>query len=210
MKESEVYKEIEKGIEEKSELLFSVKHGLGKVIDNISFQAYILGDDTFQYSFVWGYIPGQNLYYKFMLENIISISQTTKEYNVRLDACYQYAINETHFMRLDKFKNIYGEAARHEQNESFKIKKIIVTHGGQPQVLHVAACKGLNDQSGEKGFLAYGFKANLTSTPKNIDNAKLLVDTLFESENEALREAERIMKDITKTTYMNFKKSQKK
>lgn len=116
MKPKQIYDTIEKAINDKKELVLTVKHGLGDTIPDTSFQAYILGDDTYQYAFVWGYLPGQNLYYKFMLDNITSSMLTTKKYSVREDACYQHALEEEHFGLLEGFDNIYAQAARHSNH----------------------------------------------------------------------------------------------
>jgi hypothetical protein len=114
MTAKQIYEIIEKGLNNTTELSISVKHGLGTTIDDTHFQAYILGSDTYQYSFVWGYLPGQNLYYKFMLNNISAIKLTSKKYKVRKDACYQYSIEEEHYGCLDGFDNIYMQAAQHK------------------------------------------------------------------------------------------------
>jgi hypothetical protein len=210
MTANQIYDTIEKAINTKTELTFTVKHGLGDTIPDTSFQAYILGNDTYQYAFTWGYLPGLNLYYKFMLDNIVLAKSTTKKYDVRDDACYQHAIEEEHFGRLVGFDNVYSQAARHATTAKFVIKKFVVTHGGQPNVFHVAANPGVNKTSGEKGFLAYGFKANLPTTPTDTKDAILLVDTLFQTEAEALKSGEKILKDKAKTTYSQFKKNQRK
>lgn len=207
MTPKQVYDTIKKSINDKTELVLTVKHGLGDTIPNTPFQAYILGNDTYQYAFVWGFLAGQNLYYKFMLDNIVSAKATTIKYSVREDACYQYAIEEEHFEQIDGFDNVYSQAARHSTAKNFVVKKFIVTHGGQPKVLHVAASPGVNKTSGEKGFIAYGYKADLSETPTNTNDAMSLVDTLFKTQDEALREGEKIVRDKVKTAYSKFKKS---
>lgn len=111
METNQIYDTIQRAIDAKMELSFNYKHGIGGEISNV-FHAYILGDDTMQYSFVWGYLPDQGLYYKFMLSNIVSAKLLTKKYAVREDACYQYSIEEEHFNRVEGFTNSFGEAAR--------------------------------------------------------------------------------------------------
>lgn len=117
MTSKQIYDVIEKAINTQTELLLTVKHGLGENIDNTSFQPYILGDDTYQYSFVWGYLTHSGLYYKFMLDNISFAKLTTKKYGVREDACYQHSIEEEHFSRIENFDNIYAQAAQFNKNQ---------------------------------------------------------------------------------------------
>lgn len=112
MTATQIYDTIEKAIKNKNVLILTVKHGLGDTIPDTSFEAYILGDDTYQYSFTWGYLPDQKLYYKFMLSNIVLAKASTKKYDVREDACYQHSIEEEHYRSLAGFENIYIQAAR--------------------------------------------------------------------------------------------------
>lgn len=113
MSPKEIYEVIEKAINEKSELVLTVKHGLGDTIADTQLQGYRLGHDTYQYDYVWGYLPDLNLYYKFLLDQIVAAKATNAKYTVREDACYQYAIEEETFAQLDGFTNIYVQAARH-------------------------------------------------------------------------------------------------
>lgn len=113
MTKKQIYETIEKAINTKTELILTVKHGLGSIIDNTHFQPYILGDDTYQYSFIWGYLSEQNLYYKFILDNIVAAKLSVKKYDVREDACYQYSCEEEHFGHIEGFENAYFQAARH-------------------------------------------------------------------------------------------------
>lgn len=113
MSVKEIYEVIEKAINEKSELVLTVKHGLGDLIPDTHFQAYRLGDDTYQYSYVWGYLPNLNLYYKFRLDQIVAAKATITKYGVREDACYQHSIEEDTYAQLEGFKNVYAQAARH-------------------------------------------------------------------------------------------------
>lgn len=112
MTPNQIYAVIEKAINTQTELLLTVKHGLGGNIDNTSFQPYILGDDTYQFGFVWGYLTHSGLYYKFFLDNISFAKLTTKKYNVREDACYQHSIEEEHYCRSETFDNIYAQSAQ--------------------------------------------------------------------------------------------------
>jgi hypothetical protein len=105
---AENYTKIQEGIRNNTEITLAVRHGLGDIIQDTTFQAYILGDDSYQYSFVWGYLPDLNLYYKFMLDNIITVKNTTKKYSVRKEASYQHAIEEEQFAILENFTNIFN------------------------------------------------------------------------------------------------------
>ena len=103
---------IDKAINNSLELNLTVKHGFGELIPSTRFQAYILGNDTYQYAFTWGYLPDIGLFYKFMLSSIVDAKVTGKSFTSRNDACYQHAIEEEHFAVLDGFNNIYVQSAR--------------------------------------------------------------------------------------------------
>lgn len=112
MSPKEIYEVLEKAINEKNEVVLTVKHGLGDTIPDTHFQGYRLGNDTYQYGYVWGYLSDLNLYYKFLLDQIVAVKVIETKYAVREDACYQHAIEEDTFAQLDGFKNIYAQAAR--------------------------------------------------------------------------------------------------
>ena len=107
-----IYDTIQQAIDNKTELSLTVKHAFGESFPGTRFQAYILGDDAYQYKFVWGYLPDSNDYYRFSLDHITAAKATKDKYSVREDACYQYAIDEDHFARLQGFANIFNTAAR--------------------------------------------------------------------------------------------------
>lgn len=113
MTTKQIYATIEKAINEGVEVILTVKHGLGDSIPDTAFEAYILGNDTYQYGFVWGRLTHQGLYYKLLLDNITAAKATSTKHAVRDDACYQHAIEEEHYARLQGFDNIYVQAARH-------------------------------------------------------------------------------------------------
>jgi len=54
---TEIYETIEKAINHSQTSNLTVKHGLGSIIKDTEFQPYILGDDYYQFIFVWGYLP---------------------------------------------------------------------------------------------------------------------------------------------------------
>ncbi len=103
---------IDKAIQEKKALILRVKHGLGSTLEDIGFEPYIYGDDTLQYPFVWGYLSHSGLFYKLLLDHIISAKLTEESFSVRPEACYQYALEEEHFSVLKGFSNVYGQEAR--------------------------------------------------------------------------------------------------
>lgn len=112
MNKEEIYSIIKKGIKEQNTVILSVRHGLGSVINNTKFEPYILGDDAYQFPFTWGYLPYQNIFYKFDLNNILSAKLGNEKFEISDDACYQYAIEEEHFAEVDGFNNIFIKAAR--------------------------------------------------------------------------------------------------
>jgi hypothetical protein len=111
MTKEEIYNIIDQGINQKQTLILSVRHGLGSVINNTKFDPYIVGDDTYQFQFAWGYLPEQNLFYKFDLDNIESAKLGNEKFEISEEACYQYAIEEEHFAEVEGFKNIFMKAA---------------------------------------------------------------------------------------------------
>ena len=112
MDNKEIYEVIKLGVKENRTLNISVRNGLGSIIKDIEFEPYIIGDDTFQFSFAWGHLPQQGLFYRFKLENILSANFRSKNFQISSDACYQYAIEEEHFAVVDDFTNMFVQTAR--------------------------------------------------------------------------------------------------
>ncbi len=105
----DIIETIQKAIKLATELRISARHGHGDYIDTI-LQPYIQGDDTYQYRFVWGYIPHNGLYYKFFLDNIKSAKLGSLTYTARPDAVYLYSIEESLYAVLPGFDKISFEA----------------------------------------------------------------------------------------------------
>lgn len=86
-----------------------------------------------------------------------------------------------------------------------KTKQIVITLDGNANSLYIAVVTGENKNTGEKGFIVYGFNAN---QPKPLDTkeGRLLIDTLFETEAEALKAGEQIIKAKVKADYARIKK----
>lgn len=112
MSSKSIYDTIREAIQTKQEVILEVKHGAGGTIPNTYFQAYILGSDTYQYDFVWGSLGSDGLYYKFLLDNIISAKSTNIKYTVSSEACYQHALEEEHYQRIEGFANVYSQGAK--------------------------------------------------------------------------------------------------
>jgi hypothetical protein len=85
-----------------------------------------------------------------------------------------------------------------------KTKQIIVTINGQAQSVYIAADAGV-DKIGNKGFVVYSFPAKQPE-PTDIRNESLLIDTIFKTEDEALKEGEKIVKEKVKVFIANAKK----
>jgi len=77
----------------------------------VHLQPYIYGDDIFQYSFVWGYLPDRKVCYKFLLDNIRKVVLTKTNYKVVPEVSYQYSLEEEHYDVLQGFRRIYAEEA---------------------------------------------------------------------------------------------------
>lgn len=113
MTRQQLHDTIAKAVKARAELILTVTHGLGELLPDTPFQGYLLGADLYQYGFVWGFLPQTGLYYKFMLDRIVTAKATKTKYAVRKDACYQFALEEEQFARLSGFDNIFGQAARY-------------------------------------------------------------------------------------------------
>jgi hypothetical protein len=86
-----------------------------------------------------------------------------------------------------------------------KVKTTIVITGRQPHTIHIAAVPGTNATTNKTGFLAYGFKAN-TPEPTDTSSGFKLIDHLFNTEAEALKEGLKIAKAQLKHDYSMYKK----
>lgn len=108
MNHKNIYTQIEKAIREKKVLTLSIKPGIGNDnIDNIKFDPYILGDDTFQHPFVFGFISWSGLFYKFRLYDIKQCKLSQVNFEVSERATYHHAIEEDHYAIAEGLK-IYG------------------------------------------------------------------------------------------------------
>lgn len=87
-----------------------------------------------------------------------------------------------------------------------KTKLIIVTPNGNANSIYIAAVSGTHKETGKQGYIVYGFSAN-QSEPTNTSNGRQLIDTLFESELEALKAGEKIVKAQVKADLDRYKKA---
>lgn len=85
-----------------------------------------------------------------------------------------------------------------------KTKQVIVTINGQAQSVYIAADAGV-DKIGNKGFVVYSFPAKQPE-PSDVSNGSLLVDTIFKTEDEALKEGEKVVREKVKVFISNAKK----
>ena len=99
MTKLEIGNTVQMAIENAQSVTIKFKHGVGEEL-TLPFDPYIYGDDTMQYSFVWGYLPQNNLYYKFMFDIVTSVKLTPDKFSVKDDAVYLYAIEEEHWCRV--------------------------------------------------------------------------------------------------------------
>ena len=99
---------IIKAIEDHETLLIKMKYGLGNELE-LEFDPYIYGDDIMQYKFVWGYLPWSKLYYKLMVDFIISIKKTNKKFELNKGAMYINSLEEKHYASL---KEMYEPRVR--------------------------------------------------------------------------------------------------
>ena len=95
-------------IENHETLLVKMKYGLGNEFE-VEFDPYIFGDDIMQYKFVWGYLPSNKLYYKLIVDFIISIKKTNKKFEFNKGAMYINSFEEEHYASL---KEMYEPRVR--------------------------------------------------------------------------------------------------
>lgn len=103
------YSRIIRGITGKTEIILAVSHNKGNIIENILFEPYIIGSDLFEYTFVWGYLPEAKIYYKFMIGNILTVKNTSKQISIREDASYHTTMSERQFAILESFEVTYND-----------------------------------------------------------------------------------------------------
>ncbi|HEX8014878.1 MAG TPA: hypothetical protein VF465_06560 [Flavobacterium sp.] len=82
---------------------------------------------------------------------------------------------------------------------------IILSSTGNAQSVFVGAVPGTNKISGENGFIALGFSAK-EGTPTDPKKGKKLADILFPTEDEALKQGEKIIKAQIKAEIALHKK----
>jgi len=86
-----------------------------------------------------------------------------------------------------------------------KSKQVVITIGEITRSLFVGAVPGQNATSGENGFIACGFSAE-DGKPTDPNKGKRLAEILFETEDEALKQGEIIVKSTAKAQYAKAKK----
>jgi hypothetical protein len=99
MKHFEIDEIIKRAILDNQTITVKFKHGTGDELE-LDFDPYIYGDDTMQYGFVWGYLPTNLLFYKFMVDSIISVKLTQQTFIVHSEARYLYSLEEEHWGRV--------------------------------------------------------------------------------------------------------------
>lgn len=85
-----------------------------------------------------------------------------------------------------------------------KTKQLILTPDGKPQSIFIAVDSG-SDKNGKKGFVVYGFSANQPA-PTDLKSGNLLINTIFDTEDEALKAGETIVKAQVMATIARIKK----
>ena len=97
---------IQEAISSKKVLSLTIKHGLGEKID-IEIEPYIYGDDTMQYSFVWGYLSFSRLFYKLRFDSIEKATILKKEFGILPNAVYYYTLEEELWEIISGFDQLY-------------------------------------------------------------------------------------------------------
>jgi hypothetical protein len=95
-------------IENHETLLIKMKYGLGNELE-VEFDPYIYGSDIMQYGFIWGFLPWNRLYYKLMVDFIISIEKTNKKFELNTKAMYINSSEEEFYASL---KEMYEPQVR--------------------------------------------------------------------------------------------------
>ena len=102
---------IAKAIESKRELYLTLRHAL-KGTFSVTFNPYITGLDILEYEFVWGYLPASLSFYKIFADQILYAEIMTEKFLVKQEGCYQYAMEEVHYLVVPEFSNIHPQSAQ--------------------------------------------------------------------------------------------------
>lgn len=112
-----IEEKIKEAVETSKQVNIKMLYGLGNEI-SIEFQPYIYGQDIMQFSFVWGYIPFNRVFYKIHLDNIKSVQVTEITYTVLPGAIYMWSLEEEHYSVLVGFRNIFSESSESSSPEN--------------------------------------------------------------------------------------------
>lgn len=85
------------------------------------------------------------------------------------------------------------------------LKEIIITEEGHTNVIYIAVVPGKNNETNQEGFLVYHYKANIPK-PSDLTGATRLLEHLFETESDAIKQGEKIVKKKIKDFYKAAKK----
>jgi hypothetical protein len=85
-----------------------------------------------------------------------------------------------------------------------KSKQVVITINGQANAFFVGAVPGHNRTTNESGFLAHWFPAK-DGTPTNTSKGTSLADILFDTEDSAIKEGEKILKAKIKADFARYK-----
>lgn len=93
---------IQSAILEKKELLLIIKPS-DDATENIEvfMQPYVYGHDVLQYSFVWGYLSHNGVFYKILTDWIISAETIEIPFSAQEDAVYEQSPGEEHLCVLE-------------------------------------------------------------------------------------------------------------
>lgn len=93
---------IQSAIHEKKELLLKIKSGdESETSLEVFMQPYVLGNDVLQYSFVWGFLSHNGLFYKVLTDWIISAETIEIPYTVQEGVVYEQSPGEEHICVLE-------------------------------------------------------------------------------------------------------------
>lgn len=104
-----IYELLRKAINEKKEVHIKFKYGIDGTPLSVVFHPYILGEDLMQYYFVWGFLPVNQLPYKFLLDNVIDVKISSTSFILNNKLAYHYALEEEHYVSISGFERIFRD-----------------------------------------------------------------------------------------------------
>ena len=91
---------IIKAIDSQTDLIIEVKTPTEGSIE-LRFSPYLYGYDFLHLPFIWGFLPDQQVLYRFYLDRILAIWSGATRFSLRPGPIYLYGSEEEHLRQID-------------------------------------------------------------------------------------------------------------